>query len=73
MWVVRLSVTIRIGPRGLAWVISVSSRIQPSLLRAGAQQVISVPSRMRRAPKTQVFWVPREHSRGALMRWPSGD
>jgi len=52
VWVVRLSVTIRIGPRGLAWMIWVSSRIQPSLLRAGAQQVISVPSRMRRAPKT---------------------
>ncbi|WP_254858477.1 hypothetical protein [Protofrankia sp. BMG5.30] len=33
----------------------------------------SWPSRMRRPPKTQVFSLPREYSRGALMRWPSGD
>ena len=65
--------TTKIGPRGLAVAIRASSWIQPSLLRDGAQKVTSTPSRMRRPPYTQVLSVPREYSRGALMRCPSGD
>jgi hypothetical protein len=44
MWLERLSVTTRIGPRGLARATWASGPIQPSLLRDGVQKVISVPS-----------------------------
>ncbi len=50
VWLDRLSVTMRICPRGFARATCPSSPIQPSLLRAGAQQVTSVPSRTRSAP-----------------------
>ncbi len=50
VWLDSLSVTTRIGPRGLAWAMRVNNPIQPSLLREGAQQVTSVPSRTRSAP-----------------------
>ena len=49
-----------IGPRRLAVAICSSNWIQPSLLREGAQKVISTPSRMRKPPYTQVLSVPRE-------------
>jgi hypothetical protein len=50
-----------------------SSLMQPLEFLEREVKVSDLPSSTLRAPKTHTLSRPRPYSRGALMRWPSGD
>src|SRR3712207_3948435 len=72
-WIFRLSAIRQIRPRGIARSIFFSSFRYLLEFLEREVKVVDLPSSTRRAPKTHTLSGPRLYSRGALMRWPSGD